>query len=349
MTMYYFCTYFDRHYIDKGLALYHSLVRHCSPFQLWILCMDDVAYHILSEMRLPQVHLITLTEFERDDQLLQQAKSNRSLIEYYFTCTPSLPIYVLDHAPEVDVITYLDADLYFFSPIEPVYQELGNKSILMVEHRFPPALKGEEVRGLYNVGLLSFRRDTNGLTCLHWWRDRCLEWCYDRVEADRFADQKYLDDWPEKFSGVVVPHHKGIGLAPWNIMNYRYASNSREFFVDDQLLIVYHFHGLKQIKRWLYDADLISRLPKTVKRNLYYPYIMELERIKRDLQRFMKFDLDRVQSIRAPVDANAVSVNANTSVPEKIIDSINSGINRSRRFFRKLLLYNDLILLDQKE
>ena len=125
--MYYFCTYFDRHYIDKGLALYHSLVRHCSPFQLWILCMDDDTYHILSEMQLPQVHLIALTEFERDDKLLLQAKANRSLIEYYFTCTPSLPIYILNHIPEVDLITYLDADLYFFSSIEPIYRELGEK------------------------------------------------------------------------------------------------------------------------------------------------------------------------------------------------------------------------------
>jgi len=341
--MYYFCTYFDRHYIDKGLALYHSLVRHCSPLQLWVLCMDDVTYHILSEMQLPQVHLIALTEFERDDRLLQQAKLNRSLIEYYFTCTPSLPIYVLDHVPEVDVITYLDADLYFFSSIELIYQELGNKSVLIIGHRFPPALNDLEIFGIYNVGLLSFRRDVNGLTCLHWWRDRCLEWCYDRVEDGRFADQKYLDDWPERFAGVAVSHHKGAGLAPWNVANYNYSSRSDGFFVDEQSLVVYHFHGLKQVNRWLYDANIIAyntRLPEAVKKNLYYPYIMELKRVKRDLQVFMRLDLDQAQSIRVPANVSA-------SIRGKIVHSINNGINRLK-IIQKLVC-NDLILLNQKE
>jgi len=305
--------------------------------------MDNATHHILSEMQLSQVHLISLTDFERDDKLLQQAKSNRSLIEYYFTCTPSLPIYVLDHVPEVDVITYLDADLYFFSSIEPVYQELGDKSVLIVSHKFPPELKKREIYGIYNVGLLSFKRDTNGVTCLHWWRDRCLEWCYDRVEDDRFADQKYLDDWPERFSDVVVSRHKGVGLAPWNIMNYRYIFNDGEFLVDDQPLIMYHFHGLKQINWRLYDSNIIgykARLPDAVKRNLYYPYIKELERTKHDLQKFMRFDSDQIQSIRVPASANA-------SVLRKVVNSINTGINHLRIFQK--LLNNDLILLDQKE
>lgn len=341
--MYYFCTYFDRHYIDKGLALYQSIVRHCSPFRIWILCMDDVTYQILSEMQLPQVRLIALTEFERDDPMLQEAKSNRSLIEYYFTCTPSLPIYVLDNAPEVDVITYLDADMYFFSSIEPIYQELGDGSVLIIGHRFPPALKKLEIFGIYNVGLLAFRKDVNGLTCLHWWRDRCLEWCYDRVEDGRFADQKYLDEWPERFAGVVVSHHKGVGLAPWNITNYKYSSNCGDFLVDNQSLLVYHFHGLKQVNRWLYDANVASykvRLPRIMKRALYRSYIKELERINQDLQKSKEFDSDQLQSIRASVDEDA-------PIRMKIINSVKSGVDQLK-FFQKLV-YNNLILIGQKE
>lgn len=344
--MYYFCTYFDRHYIEKGLALYYSLVRHCSPFQLWILCMDDVTYHILSEMRLPQVHLIPLTTFERDDPLLRQAKLNRSLIEYYFTCTPSLPIYVLDHASEVDVITYLDADLYFFSSIEPIYRELGDKSVLIVEHRFPSALKNREIFGIYNVGLLSFRRDGDGLACLHWWRGRCLDWCYDRVEPGRFADQKYLDDWPDRFSKTVVSRHKGVGLAPWNITNYKYSLSGKDFFVDDQPLIVYHFQGLRQLNTWLYDSnieDYNTRLPKIVKSNLYYPYIMELEHIKRELECSFKFNLDRSHPIRIADKAN---LPASVSVWDMITNSVNNGINYLKIFQK--LFYNGLILLDHK-
>jgi hypothetical protein len=336
--MYYFCTYFDQHYLDKGLALYHSLARHCSPFRLWILCMDAVTYRILADMQLPQVELIPLSDFEKDDAQLLKAKQNRSLVEYYFTCTPSLPLYILNHVPEVDIITYLDADLYFFSSVEPVYRELGNGSVLIIGHRFPPALKKREIFGIYNVGMLSFRRDINGLACLHWWRDCCLEWCYDRVEDGRFADQKYLDDWPDRFSGVIVLQHKGVGLAPWNLANYGYSSKDTEFLIDGQPIIMFHFHGVKRINRWICDTDIISyktRLPDIVKRGLYIPYLEKINQVDLSLDKYDWHNLCKKQSIRG-------SIETHLSLKRKIYNILKTGI-APLNFFQKWV-NNDLIL-----
>ena len=174
--MFYFCTYFDSNYLIQGLALYRSLVRHSVPFRLWVLCFDDMAHEILQNLALPEVNPISLRDFEDGDRELLRAKENRSQIEYYFTCTPSLPLYILRNYPEVDVITYLDSDLFFFSNPSPIYQELEDRnSVLIVEHRFPPRLSHRvETNGIYNVGLLSFRRDDVGLQCLHWWRELCM-------------------------------------------------------------------------------------------------------------------------------------------------------------------------------
>jgi len=299
--MYFFCTYFDQHYLDKGLALYKSLVRHCTPFKLWILCMDETTYQTLSGMQLPHVQIISLADFENNDPLLLAAKKNRSLIEYYFTCTPSLPDYILNHVPEVDIITYLDADLYFFSSVEPVYQELGAGSVLIIEHRFPSFLDNLMIFGIYNVGLLSFRRDAIGFACIQLWRDRCLEWCYDRFENGKFADQKYLDEWPDRFSGVIVLQHKGAGLAPWNLANYVYSCRKTGLFIDEQPIIVYHFHGLNRINRWIYDANAITyktRIPYIVKHALYLPYINEITGINRILDTRSDLSPVNVQSIR---------------------------------------------------
>lgn len=287
--MYYFCTYFDQNYLDKGLALYHSLTKHCMPFRLWILCMDAMTYRILSEMQMPQIQLISLPDFERDDPSILLAKQNRSVIEYYFTCTPSLPLYILNQVPEVDIITYLDADLSFFSSVEPVFQEFGNGSVLIIGHRFPSALKKKEIQGIYNIGLLSFRRDNNGFACISWWRDRCLEWCYDQTENGHYADQKYLDDWPNRFAGVVVLQHKGAGLAPWNLGNYKFSRNHDEIRVDGQPIIFYHFHGIRRINRWIYDTNIIgylTRLPNILKQGLYIPYLKELSQIHQDLEKY---------------------------------------------------------------
>lgn len=280
--MFYFCTYFDSNYLIKGLMLYRSLVCHAMPFRLSVLCFDDLSYEILQKLALPEVDPISLRDFEEGDEELLQAKGDRSQIEYYFTCTPSLPLYILRNCPEIDIITYVDADLFLFSDLSPIYQELDKGSVLIVGHRFPPRLRFWEAYGIYNVGLVSFRRDDWGLKCLHWWRNRCLEWCYDCVEDGRFADQKYLDDWPTRFPGVVVLQYKGAGLAPWNVENYSLRSENGQVLVDSQPLVFFHFHGLKQIRRWLYDPNLARygvHADYLLKRYIYGPYIRELQKV----------------------------------------------------------------------
>lgn len=282
--MFYFCTYFDSNFLSRGLALYRSLVRHAAPFHLWVLCFDDLAYETLRRLALSEVTPISLGDFEEGDQELVQTKKGRSRVEYYFTCTPSLPLYVLRHWPEVEVITYLDADLFFFADPSPIYEELGGNAILIGEHRYPEHLRHLESVGVYNVGLLSFSRDDNGLKCLNWWRRRCIEWCYDREENGRYADQKYLDDWPERFSGVVILQHKGAGLAPWNVVNYNLGLENGQILVDAQPLVFFHFHGFKQVSRWVYDPNLARygvRSNDLLKRYIYKSYARELYEVGR--------------------------------------------------------------------
>jgi len=283
--MLYYCTYFDINYLIKGLALYRSLVRQAIPFRLWVLCFDEPTYEILRHLELPEIVPISLAEFEEGDAELLGVKANRSRVEYYFTCTPSLPLYVLKHNADIDVISYLDADLFFFSHPAPIYEELGDQSILIVGHRFPPHLsEREQLNGTYNVGFLSLRKNSIGLQCLEWWRERCLEWCYDRPEDGRFADQKYLDDWPVRFQQVVVLQHKGAGLAPWNVTNYTLNLTNDQMLVDSQPLVFYHFHGFRQIYRWLYDPQLTAygaRADHLLKYHIYYAYIRELAEVDR--------------------------------------------------------------------
>lgn len=277
--MHYFCTYFDSGFFVKGLALYQSLVRHATPFRLWVLCFDDLTLNTLQSLKLDEVVPISLKNFETGDEKLLQAKANRSLIEYYFTCTPSLPLYIFRNCPEVDIITYLDADLFFYSDPSPIYKEFGEGSVLIIGHRFPLHLKDKEDRGIYNVAFLCFRRDENGLKCLNWWRERCIEWCYDRLENGRYADQKYLDDWPKRFSGVVVLQHKGANLAPWNVANHTLELAKGMVLIDSEPIIFYHFHALRKTRWFFWNPTLAHYKVDDVfllKRSIYKPYIKEL-------------------------------------------------------------------------
>ena len=155
-----FCTYFDHNFLPKGLALYRSLRVHCPEFTLWVLCLSEEAHRMLSQLALPGVEPIALGEFEEGDEALLAAKGSRSLIEYYFTITPSLPLYIFDRQPGVESLTYLDADLYFFAGPEALFDEIGDASIALISHRFPPNAQEEaDSFGKYNVGCLTCRRD----------------------------------------------------------------------------------------------------------------------------------------------------------------------------------------------
>lgn len=263
------------------MALYHSLKEHCPSFHLWILTLSNECYEILNRTPLPDVSLLRLEDVEKGDEDLLQAKGNRSLIEYYFTLSPSFPLYILNHFNEVDLITYLDSDLYFFSDPSPIYDEMGDSSVGIIPHRFPFRLKYLESRGIYNVGWMSFRRDKNGLACLHWYRERCNEWCYDRVEGDRYADQKYLQQFGKLFEQVHVIEHNGANLAPWNVDNYRITKKNKDIYVDGQPLIFFHFQGLKRVFSTYYDSGFAgykSKFLPIIKNEIFLPYMKVLKK-----------------------------------------------------------------------
>lgn len=285
--MYHFCTYFDRHFLPRGLALHNSLRKHCPAFTLWVLCLDAESHRLLTELALADVRAISLDELERGDHALLEAKKSRSRIEYYFTCTPSLALYVMEKSPEIELITYLDADLFFFADPLPLFNEMGNRSVAIIAHRFSPKLKDRARFGIYNVGWVSFRRDKSGLACLRWWRDRCIEWCFDREEDGRYGDQKYLDDWPSRYSNVAVLEHKGANLAPWNVDNYELGiSKSGQTTVDGQPLIFFHFHALTRDARWVYDPGWVEygvRPSSVLLKRIYIPYLRSLLATNREL------------------------------------------------------------------
>jgi hypothetical protein len=275
-----FCTYFDSRYLTRGLALRVSLLEHAGDFELYVLCLDEATYRTLIGLALPEIIPIHIETLEQSDPELLAAKANRSLIEYYFTTSPVFPLFILRRNPQIEFITYLDADLYFFGPIEPLFAELGEGSAGIIRHRFPPSLAHLEEWGIFNVGCVIFRNDARGIAILSSWREQCLEWCYDRLESTRFADQKYLDAWPDRFAGVVVLEHRGANVAPWNVGGSDVTVRDGIVFIDDQSLLFYHFHRLRHWGGDWWQLGLAAygvRAKQVVRDSIYRPYILALQ------------------------------------------------------------------------
>jgi hypothetical protein len=237
----YFCTLFDSNYLFKGVVMLHSLHQNCAGAEVYVLCMDEPCRQILEGLGLPGVKCISLPEIETAELLT--VKKDRNMAEYCWTLSASFTAWVLGEFPDVDLLTYLDADLMFFSPVDVLFEEIGGASIAIIEHRFTSRLKYLEENGRFCVEWVSFRRDAEGLACLHKWRNQCIEWCYARLEDGRMGDQKYLDNWPMDYTSVHVIEHSGAGVAPWNYPNYSYLQDNLGRVTADGLpLIFYHFH-----------------------------------------------------------------------------------------------------------
>lgn len=272
-----FTTYFDKNYLPKGLVMLESFCRYNPQYILFVLCFDDFTYTFLKGSKLKNVTPISLKDFE--DKKLLKAKENRSLVEYYWTCTPSLPLYIFRKYKTFKVVCYLDADLCFYRSVNEAIEELGENSIYTVGHRYPKGQEGRNATsGIFNVAFQMFRRDREGLKCLNRWRKQCLDWCFWKEEDGKMGDQMYLNEWPDIYSNIVISKNVGIDTAPWNISQYKVTKTKDGIFIDCTPLICYHFHQLKILDVNHYEYASGYKFSNNVVRYIYKPYTMSLKK-----------------------------------------------------------------------
>jgi hypothetical protein len=269
--MEHYVTLFNRSFLPQGLALHESLERHAGDYTLWVLCLDEKVRQVLTARAHPNLRTIPLHEVETPTLLA--VKPGRSLAEYCWTLTPFAPKFVFDRDPSVRRITYLDADLFLLKNPKPIFVELeaSGKSVLITEHAYDAEYDDSATNGKFCVQFMTFDREL-GEPIRSWWEQRCLEWCFNRQEEGKFGDQKYLDDWPERFPEQVhVLQRNDYILAPWNARRFPYSS-----------ALAWHFHGLRiqgNNVRW----HSHYQIPEVVDKFIYLPYISLLQNILSEL------------------------------------------------------------------
>jgi hypothetical protein len=244
---------------------------------IYVFCLDEESYQQVRKLRLPDVTVVALAELEEADRELLSVKKDRTVVEYYFTCTSCAGWYLMQTRPEIQILTYLDSDLFFYSSVEPLFREFEGHSIAVTHQRFPG--HGLHSTGRFNVGWVSWRRDSNGIACLKEYRRQCLEWCFMREEAGKFADQAYLDAW-DSLPGFHVFPQRGANVAPWNLAFYKLTYDRDAILVDGYPLIFFHFHKFACFREHWFDSNLwrACRVTTALRKRLIRPYIDELRK-----------------------------------------------------------------------
>lgn len=299
-----FCTLFDSNYFSYGISLYQSLQKRCPKFHLYIFAFDDLCEQKLKELNLENIIVISLKDFE-DEELLK-IKSTRSKGEYCWTCTPSIIRYVLQNF-DVDHCTYIDADLYFFSDPKPLIEELGEKSVSIIEHRYSHKHDQSKVSGKYCVQFMTFKNNDKGLEVVNWWRDRCIEWCFSKAEDGKFGDQKYLDDWTTRFDSACELQNLGGGVAPWNVEQYNFCEEEGKIYGIEKAsqkkfeLIFYHFHDFRILNNS--EIKLTGKcyqISNDVKKLIYKEYVKEMVK---NSQKYLKTEFNLENNLLNKISA----------------------------------------------
>lgn len=237
-----FVTYFDKHYLPKGLAMLRSLQRYNPESDIYVLTGDE-------ETRIQVRHeghtIIDLGGMEMMYPELSAAKQTRSWVEYLWTLTPAVLLFMLDVVGKQEC-AYVDADLFFYDRLDELYAETDPYNISAIPHRWTPKYRARlEPNGKYNVSWLRVQMSGHAIEFLGEWMSLCVDCCSATLNNGRLGDQTYLDDLSVKY-GIHDVEHLGANLAPWSQEQYTYRIDDWGcIHVNKDPLLFYHFHEFK--------------------------------------------------------------------------------------------------------
>lgn len=287
-----FCLMTTANYLTKALVLYDSLLKECeNGFCLYYFTFDEKTYDYLKKLDYEHIVPIPLHKLENFYPELLGTKSNRSLAEYFFTCTPHIVDYVFKEYNATHV-TYLDADLYFYQDPKILIDELQEKSVLITKHNYFPAVKNHP-SGKFCVQFIPIRNDKTGNEVVTWWREKCIEWCYLREEDGKFGDQGYLNEWPQLFDNIVIMKNRGGGVAQWNYNAYEFYKENGKLKAHNSVvekdvdIIFYHFQALGMFSNKVMTFN-VFRTDKNVFKYIYFDYIERISKKEKELIETLK-------------------------------------------------------------
>lgn len=251
--MQYYCTYSDKNYLLKGLALNQSLSETIEcDYVLFYLCLDDETYNTLVKLDHRFIHPVNIKELEEQDKNIALARklgASQYGDDYSAFCWALSAIWInfclKNFVPEGAQLVYADSDIYFYAPI---VQGMSVDTMGIHTHRFSTYDYKTNPVGEFNVGVMIFRNNSLGNTLCEIWKNWILN--IHHPERDLYGtcgDQKWLDKLYRQYEqAITVFDLKGnLGhIAPWNSSEAEALNfNDRKFTFKGrtQVLAFYHF------------------------------------------------------------------------------------------------------------
>ncbi len=142
-------------------------------------------------------------------------------------------------------VMYLDPDVYVYSDLQVVFDELEQASMVLTPHYIQPVIEDSPNDidllkfGPYNLGFVAVKRTDGTERFLRWWGDRCLQWGYYDPTVGLAVDQKWMSLAHCFLDNVLVLKHLGCNLAFWNLHERRLAQTNNVWMINNSYPLVF--------------------------------------------------------------------------------------------------------------
>jgi hypothetical protein len=237
-------TIIARNYLAYARALVKSLRRFHPDLPVYVLFVDDTSGFVdLAQEDFTVLGLDVLDLPRRQEFLFRY-----DVMELSTAVKP----YVLQwlFARGHGKVLYLDPDLWFFAPLDPLFAWLEDADVLLTPHLTGPLGDGKYpderdilLSGTYNLGFMGIARAPQVDALLAWWADRCEFYCVSDITHGMFVDQRWMDLTPGLVDRVRIVRDPGYDVAYWNIKHRRLSGPPGAPLVNGEPVCFYHWSG----------------------------------------------------------------------------------------------------------
>lgn len=243
----------DTRYLPHLCTLLDSIRDHFKgEYTVHVLALDEKVATFITKRNQSQVRVLSLMDINEDFQirairylpasreaLSNAAASNKDpgFVQYCWSLSSCFGLWLMERLNAS--VTYIDADIMFFSDIEPFFFELGNKSMGFVRHRIPYL----STSGEFNVGIVHFKNDGPGKSALRRWTQLMMDPNNSySLGFGTCGDQKYLEVLQIIHRNDLAIIDRDFGhLAPWSVTTHQYDDGQIVWEGRKQNLIYFHF------------------------------------------------------------------------------------------------------------
>ncbi|CAN1484221.1 hypothetical protein MCERE3_00033 [Candidatus Nanopelagicaceae bacterium] len=276
----FFFTYFNAKFLIQGTVAINSFLAQ-NPGAIGYIYSDEqlVVDALQSRFQNENISVINLLGIPRIAKEMDEMRQDRSSIELLISLKPFLFLETLNEIPVGAILTYIDADLFFYRSLKPMLSAMNSVDILLTQHIFPDSMSESVKYGQINAGLISVRKSKAAEEVLTDWAAKCRQWCLLRLEDNKYADQLYLDAYLD-YSIVKSIADPGInnGMYYFKVPR-RLSAISHKPIIDGSELVCFHFHGIRVTKNFVLTGFTRYNYPSNalkVWKLLYGKYISQI-------------------------------------------------------------------------